>query len=461
MEPALARIGAYRGVAWDAWRDEEPDRIPHERRLNPRAATGASNRELYYGDVVSTPFWIVTLAATYNWTGERALLARHRDTLDACCRWLERKLDEGGGFVYYAPADADGAGLNRHHAWKDSGDAIVDGRGRIRVPPLAAVEVQGYAYLALLSAAEIALAHGRLARARSLAARAADLKRRFDAAFWMPSERYYALALDGEGRQVDAITSNVGHCLGTGILDDSKLAHVAHRLLAPDLFSGWGVRTLSASNPAYDPFSYHRGSVWPVENATIAAGLALAGRTAEAQRQIGAQLGLATLFPSMRLPEAISGHARSEDHPVPGLYPQSNLLQAWSVSALALFLQVLLGIRAFAPLRTLLVKPALPEWLPWVELRGLAVGAAEVDLRFWRDARGRSRWKVLSKRGRLLVLEQPPHLAPDATLARRLRDAAASIGHAKLGLGLAVLGAAGWLGARARGDGGAGGDGER
>ena len=446
MESALSRVGVFRGVKWDSWRDEEPDRIPHERRLNPKAALGDSNRELYYGDVPSTPFWIVTLAATYNWTGDRDLLHKHKDTLEACCRWMERKLQEGNGFVYYAPALPDNDQLNRHHAWKDSGDAIVDGRGRVCVPPLATVEIQAYCFGAFLSAAGLALAMGKVNRAREFYDQAIQLKKRFNDVFWMPERRFFAMALDGDGRPVDAIGSNIGHCLCTGIIDEDKTADVVRGLVRPEMFSGWGIRTLSSDNPAYDPFSYHRGSVWPVENSTIAWGLAGCGYLKEAHELIGAQLGLATLFPNMRLPEVFSGHERSENYPAPGLYPQANLLQAWSVSAISLYLQILVGIRAFAPIKTLLVKPILPEWLPWVELRGLRVGKATVDLRFWRDDQGRSHWKVLSKRGFLVVLEQPTELSPEATLARRISEAASSVGYFKLGLWTVILGTTAWLG---------------
>jgi len=209
-------------------------------------------------------------------------------------------------------------------------------------------------------------------------------------------------------------------------VERDKAAPVARRLLADDLFSGWGIRTLSQHNPAYDPFSYHRGSVWPVENATISAGLRLCGFDDEAARVIQAQFSAAACFPALRLPEVLSGHARSDERPLPGLYPEANLLQAWSVSSIFFYLWVLLGLRPFAPLRMLLLKPMLPEWLPWVEVDDLRVGDAVVSLAFQRTARGGVRWKVLEKKGRLLILEQPLELA-GAGLGRRLRDAFRSV----------------------------------
>jgi len=422
-EDALARVALYRGVRWDAWRDEEPDRILHERRANPNAELGRSNRELYYGDVAATPFWVVTLASAYNWNGNRDFLRRQAPTLHACVRWIRRKLREGSGFVYY---ESDSSEANRNQGWKDSGDAIVDARGRVTVPPLAVAEVQGYCFLALLSAAELALALRRIDEARRLYREALELRRRFNVAFWLPREKFFALALDRDGRPIDGVGSNAGHCLGCGILEREKAAHVARRLLADDLFSGWGIRTLSRHNPAYDPFSYHRGSVWPVENATISAGLRLCGFDEEAARVIHAQFSAAACFPSLRLPEVLSGHERSAERPLPGLYPEANLLQAWSVSSVFFYLWVLLGLRPVAPLRTLLLKPYLPDWLPWVKVDDLRVGDAVVSLAFQRTERGSVRWKVLEKKGRLLILEQPLELA-GAGLGRRLRDAFRSV----------------------------------
>jgi glycogen debranching enzyme len=424
LEDAVSRAALYLGVRDNDWRDEEEGRILHERRANPDAAAGRSNRELYYGDVAATPFWIVKLASAFNWNGNRDFLRRHARTLEACTGWMERKLREGGGFLYYQSRSSE---PNRNQGWKDSDDAIVDAQGRLHEPPLALAEVQGYCFLALLGAAELALASGRRARARELYREGTELRRRFNRDYWNERERFFAMALDREGRQVEGIGSNAGHCLGCGIIDQEKAPLVARRLLAGDMFSGWGIRTLSTENPAYDPFSYHRGSVWPVENSTICAGLRLCGFDDEATRVIGAQLAAAATCPALRLPEVLSGHARTAETPIPGLYPEANLLQAWSVSAVFFFLWVLLGLRPVAPLRTLLLKPYLPPWLPWVEIRDLEVGSARVSLAFHRTDRGGVRWSVLEKEGRLLVLEQPLELDPSATIGKRLRDAVRSV----------------------------------
>ena len=419
MEDSVSRTALYLGVRQDDWRDEEPDRILHERRWNPNAELGRSNREIYYGDVAATPFWVVTLASAYNWNGRRDFLDRHVRTLEACCRWIRRKLREGGGFVYYQSRSSE---PNRNQGWKDSGDAIVDARGRVHVAPLAVAEVQGYCFLALLAAAELAMARQALEEASEFFREAMSLRHRFNRAFWMSEEKFYAMALDERLRKVDGVGSNIGHCLGCGIVEQSKAAEVVRRLLSPDMFSGWGIRTLSTKNPAYDPFSYHRGSVWPVENGTISAGLRLVGYHDQAAQVIGGQFAAAAHFPALRLPEVISGHARTRELPVPSLYPEANLLQAWSTSSALFFIWVLLGLRPLAPLRTLLVKPHLPDWLPWVELEGLQVGQAQVSLSFWRKKNGGVGWKILEKKGSLLVLEQPLELDPAASIGKRFRD---------------------------------------
>lgn len=424
IDQALSVIKLHRGVRIDSWRDEEPDQIAHERRLNPMAALGETNREIYYGDVASTPFWITTLGAAYNWTNDKSVLERHWDCFESCCRWIDRKLVSGNGFIYYAPSHSAG---NRHHAWKDSGDAIVDSNGRIHVPPLATAEIQGYCYLAFLSAVQISFAMREFKLAKEFWSKAKRLKSNFNKKFWMPDQNFFAVAIDENGKPVDSVASNIGHCLGCGIIDEDKIEPTIRRLMSEDMFSGWGIRTLSSSNPAYDPFSYHRGSVWPVENSTIAAGIFMCGFREEALRIIDGQLMAASIFPRMRLPETLSGHARSERYPIPGVYPHTNLLQAWSVSAISLFLQVILGLRAFAPFHLLELSPTLPEWLEWIELHDLKVGNCELSLRFWRDQKGNSLWEVLDKKGHLFVIEQPAQFDPQTTFLKRLKEAIMSV----------------------------------
>jgi len=403
MEPALSRIAAYRGVRRDDWRDEEPDRLPHERRLGPYAAIGKSNRALYYGDVTSGPFWVIAMATAFRWRGDIELLRRQKEALEACCNWITRRIEEGNGYIYYAPAIRGSRKANLNQGWKDSADAIVDEKGRIRRPPLALSEIQSYAYFALLSASELFEVLGADQKAKNFVKMAGELKTRFNRDFWMPDEKFVALALDGKRKRIGSVTSNGGHCLFSGILDSARCEAVVDRLLSPGLFSGWGIRTLSSENPSFDPFSYHRGSVWPFENAMIAYGMSSAGFKKEANRLIGAQLGVASLFPHMRLPEVFSGHQRSSDVPIPGLYPYANLLQAWSVSSFSLHLQSILGMEPHARSHTLSVNPCLPDWIPWIDVHGIALGDAVVDLRFWRDSSGETQYAVKKADGKIIV----------------------------------------------------------
>lgn len=390
VEPALTKIAEYQGIRHSAWRDEEKGRMLHERRLNPRSETGDMNRDLYYGDVASTPLWVITLAAQFRWSGDRELIRRHLKTLLRCCTWITTRLHQGGGFITYHTEVRKASQANRNQAWKDSGDAIVDEHGHIRNPPLALVEIQAFAYQALQEASFLLSQIG-LEKDYSKITR--DLKARFNQRFWLPEERFYAFALNAIGRPVRSRTSNVGQCIASGIMDEDKIGDVVRGLLDDSLFSGWGVRTLACDNPAYDPFSYHRGSVWPFDNALIAEGVARAGYREEANRIISAQLGLATIFQHMRLPEVFSGHRRDPATPTPGIYNFANPLQTWSVTAISQFLQTILGLVPAAEEGVVYVDPHLPEWLPWIELSDLSIAGARVRLRAWRE-RGRTLWKV-------------------------------------------------------------------
>ena len=270
------------------------------------------------------------------------------------------------------------------------------------------MEEQAFHWIALQRMAEILVALDEPHEAQRYLARAADLRRRWHEAFWMPAEGYYALALDGAGEQVRSITSNPGHALGTGIVPAEVARRVADRLLAPGLFSGWGVRTLADDHPSYNPFGYHLGTVWPVENATFALGLKRYGLDDHVERLAGATLDAAAASPEGRLPEALAGHPR-EPGVGPAPYPGACAPQAWSASAVVQLVQVLLGLYPFAPLRVLaVIRPRLPAWLPAVTLRNLRVGRATIDLRFERRDDGSASYKVLRRTGALLLVPAGP-----------------------------------------------------
>jgi glycogen debranching enzyme len=223
--------------------------------------------------------------------------------------------------------------------------------------------------------------------------------------------------MDSRKQLVRAVTSNVGHCLATGIIDADHLRPVVGRLFAPDMFSGWGIRTLSSSHAFYNPLSYHRGTVWAVEQATVLFGLRRFGFDARALDLTRALFDLAQIYTQHRIPECIGGYARAEG--TPGAYPRANTPQLWNATSFPLAMQVLLGLLPLAPFNTLVVDPVLPEWLPEVVVHNLRVGEARVTLRCWRDVAGASRFEVLNNVGTLHVVRQPPPESLEAGLAER------------------------------------------
>jgi glycogen debranching enzyme len=269
-----------------------------------------------------------------------------------------------------------------NQGWKDSWDAIVHPDGSLATGPIALVEVQGYVYQAKARLAWIAAALGEGELGARLAREAEELKQRFNQDFWLEREGYLALALDGDKRPVASMTSNPGHCLWSGIVDGEKAPRVARKLLGPGLASGWGIRTLSARHRPFDPLGYHRGTVWPHDNALIAHGLKQYGFDREAIEVID-QLSMAGIhFSLARYPELFCGFAR-EDVPLPVEYPVACRPQAWASGAPLLMLRSYGGLTADAPDGKLyIVRPQLPEWLDSIEIRGMRVGKARVDLAF-------------------------------------------------------------------------------
>ena len=217
-----------------------------------------------------------------------------------------------------------------------------------------------------------------------------------------------ALALDPAKQRVPAVSSNIGHCIASGIISDDHLPSAVERLFAPDMFSGWGIRTLSSAHGSYNPLSYHCGSVWAVEQATIAFGLRRFGFDDRAMELARAMFDLAELYPDYRIPECVGGETRRE-HATPGAYPHANTPPLWNATVFPLLVHTLLGLQPLAPLHTLVVAPALPRWMPELVLEGLRLGAATATIRFWRDTNGRSHAKILESEGPLhLIHQQPP-----------------------------------------------------
>jgi glycogen debranching enzyme len=389
--PALAGgilrlLARYQGTRHDDWRDEEPGKILHELRTGELARTNRVPHTPYYGTVDATPLFVMLAAAYYDWTGDLPLIRTIWPNLEAALRWCEESGDlDRDGYLEYARRSAKGLA---NQGWKDSGDGIVFHDGRIPKPPIGLVEVQGYLYGAYRAMAVLQRALDPAdPRGHALLDRAAALKERFNRDFWMPDVRFFALGLDRDKRQIDAVSSNPGHALWTGIVDESKALHVADRLMSEELFSGWGIRTLSSRSATYNPLGYHLGTVWPHDNALAVAGLRRYGCDGQAIDVISAIFDTAQHFPYFRLPELFSGIPRKE-HGVPIGYPVACSPQAWAAGAIPFMVSQLLGLRPRDGGKTLeIVRPVLPSWLTRVRLRRLHVGHATVGLTFTRSER--------------------------------------------------------------------------
>ncbi|HEU4643351.1 MAG TPA: glycogen debranching N-terminal domain-containing protein [Gemmatimonadaceae bacterium] len=405
LDQVLTRLGRLQGNTEDDWRDEQPGRIIHSVRQGPLARSRRNPFARYYGDFASPLAYVIAIAQLYAWTGEKSRIVRHRDTVLRVLEWARRYGDaDGDGYLEYRTRSPDGA---KNQGWKDSGNGIVYEDGRIVPDPIATCELQGYWYAAQQMWAVLSWVLGEHEEAKALWRSARELKARFNRDWWIPEERCIALALDPEKRQVRSITSNAGQCLAAGIVSREHVPPLVGRLFAPDLFSGWGIRTLSTGHPAYNPVKYHLGSVWPVENATIVFGLRRFGFDQRALDLADGLFDLARLYEHERAPECVGGWPRWKNAS-PGTYPQANAPQAWNQSGVVLLMQTLLGLQPVAALDLLVIDPVLPAWMPEVIVRGLRLGGATATLRFRRDEDGKTHTDVLEKRGTLHVLRQPP-----------------------------------------------------
>jgi glycogen debranching enzyme len=367
LDPRLAlctlrTLTRLQGVRVDPLTEEEPGRILHEVRLGPEAALALGGGTTYYGTADATPLFVMLIGELDRWGG---LPDNDRPTLvaaaDRALQWIGEYGDaDGDGFVEYR-RHTDRGLVNQ--GWKDSFDGVNHADGHLASPPIALCEVQAYVYAAYRARAGLAEADGDAATAQQWRSKAARLKAAFNLAFWMPERQAFALALDGAKQQVDAIASNMGHCLWTGIVDDDKAPAVAAHLVGPALSSGFGVRTLATDMTAYNPMSYHNGSVWPHDTAITVAGLARYGFTDEAQR-ISVALIEASQHFGGRLPELFCGFDRTE-FPSPVPYPTSCTPQAWAAAASRLILRSLLQLNPDVPHGEVQLFPTLPDrWLP-------------------------------------------------------------------------------------------------
>ncbi|MBI2939461.1 MAG: amylo-alpha-1,6-glucosidase [Chloroflexi bacterium] len=376
---ALRYLAANQGKQDNSWRDEEPGKIMHEIRRGEMALRNEVPHTPYYGSVDSTPLYIVLFAETMDWLADDQLYQDLLPHVERALEWIDCCGDlDGDGLIEYRTRSTRGI---RNQSWKDSYDAVQFPDGRLAEPPIAAIEVQGYVFDAKMRLARLFRRRGREADAERLTREAQLLRQRVEAAFWLPDEQFYAQALDAEKRPVPVVTSNVGHLLWSGLLDEDHTRLVVQRLMSGDLFSGWGIRTLSSLSPNFNPMSYHNGSIWPHDNSLIAAGLRRCGYDREAAEIITGVYEAGLHFRYYRMPELYCGFSRDDRYRTsPPEYPVSCSPQAWAAGSVIQFLVTLLGARADASKRRLYLRPHLPDWLREVRMGNLAVGAARVDL---------------------------------------------------------------------------------
>ena len=379
---ALEVLARYQADGTDDSRDMQPGKIPHELRRGELAELGLVPYRPYYGTADATPLYLVLLHAAWRFTGDRGLIEQHLATAERCLAWIDDFGDmDGDGFQEYQRRTPKGA---ENQGWKDSGNGVLDENGDDVPAPKALCELQGYVYDAWRRMAAIYDAVEQPAKAARLRAKADDLYSRFNAAFWDETLQYYALCLDPAKRRVMSIASNPGHLLWSGIVPLERAAAVAKRLMADDMWSGWGVRTLSSAHPAYNPHDYQLGAVWPHDNGLIAIGLARYGFRAEAARIAGGLVAAGSRFFLHRLPEVFAGTSRT-DSPFPVQYLGANVPQAWAAGSIFSLLHSFVGPSVDVDAATFTVDPYLPEWLPELRIEGLSVGRKTIDFRVWRD----------------------------------------------------------------------------
>jgi glycogen debranching enzyme len=378
----LRYLAANQAESEDPRTDAQPGKILHETRLGEMAALDEHPFRRYYGSVDATPLFIMLAGAYFRATADTELLDAIWPNIVAALAWIDEYGDaDGDGFVEYARVMPEGL-VNQ--GWKDSSDSVFHADGQLARPPIALAEVQGYVYAARLAVAELAEQRGEPELAGTQRSAARLLASRFDSVFWDDELGTYALALDGEKKPCRVVSSNPGHCLLTSIVPEARAAALADRLLADDMYSGWGIRTLAAGQPRYNPISYHNGSVWPHDNALIAAGLARYDHKHEALKLLTGFFNAATYLDLQRMPELFCGFER-RDHHGPTLYPVACLPQAWSAATVFMLLGAVLGLQVVASGNVLqITRPVLPEYLDIVRIERLRVGASEVDLEFHR-----------------------------------------------------------------------------
>jgi glycogen debranching enzyme len=378
----LEVLGEYQATKRDDYRDAEPGKILHELRYGELAHFHLIPHTPYYRTADATPLYLIALHSAWRATGDRTLIERHLPNAEACLTWIDKYGDrDGDGFQEYQTRSTAGY---ENMAWKDSGDSVMYPDGELVRGPKALCELQGYAYDAWLRMAEVYDELDNKRRANALRKKAAVLFKRFNKEFWDEKSSFYAYALDGDKKKVLSVASNIGQCLWSGIIAAERAALVVKRLMQKDMWSGWGIRTLSSDHPSFNPYNYQTGAVWPHDNSLIAMGMRRYGFAAEAAAVARDVSGAASHFLLNQLPELYAGLQRDLTS-FPVQYLGANVPQAWAAGTPFMLLQAMLGLQQDAPRGKLYVDPALPDWLPDVTLTDLRLGRRRFDVRFWRN----------------------------------------------------------------------------
>jgi len=379
---SLEVLGMHQATERDDFRDAEPGKIMHELRLGELAKLKLVPHTPYYGTADATPLYLITLHTAWCATGDRELLMRHMPVAERCLEWIDHYGDrDGDGFQEYGTRSSSGL---ENQGWKDSGDGMVYLDGTLMRGPKALCELQGYVYDGWLRMAKLYDVLGNSARAAELRAKAAALYKHFNEIFWDEAAGFYALALDGRKQKVMSIASNAGHLLWSGIVPPERARRVVERLMQPDMWSGWGIRTLSSNHVSYNPYSYQKGSVWPHDNGLIAQGFKRYGYDREAGLIATGIYEAGRFFAQYQYPELYAGLQR-EGVTFPVQYLGANVPQAWAAGSVFSMLQAVLGLQPDAANRRLFVDPELPPRLNDLTVRDLRVGDQIFDIRFTRS----------------------------------------------------------------------------
>lgn len=392
----LRFLTLYQGTKVDTWTDEQPGKILHEIREGELANLHHIPHTPYYGTVDATLLYLILMSEYYRWTGDMKVLSDLKLGAEAAVKWIDNYGDiDKDGFVEYIRM-SERLGL-QNQGWKDSHNSIVFADGTLAAPPIALSEVQGYTYDAKRRFAEL---YPDEDVSKIMLSESVPLKDRYDDVFWMADKNFYAEALDKDKRKVNSITSNPCHGFWSGILSSSKADILAKRILEPDMYSGWGIRTFASSEAAYDPQSYHDGSVWPHDNSIIAWGLKKYGYSDEANMIITSLVEASKHF-DYRLPELFCGYPRKGGE-APVIYHSTCSPQAWASGSIILFIQTMLGLYPDAPNGILYVRPTLPEWIKIVTIKNMVVGGEKISIEF-RRVNGKTTYEVIGKAGKIRV----------------------------------------------------------